>query len=118
MPKNIIAVFKGVLVGGLLILLFLLGAAVLLAYGPLKESMVIFLLPFIRCGCVFLGAIIAAVLNGHQGLWQGLAVGGVFLLLFTVFIMLLGLDKSVFWHIAVSTVLAGGLGGIVGIMIN
>ena len=118
MPKNLSAVLKGSLVGILLMFAAVITAAAVSVLTPLKESTIIFLLPFIRCGCIFIGAFYASVLNGHQGLWQGLGVSVVFLVIFFIYTALLGLENAVFWHLAISIILAGGFGGIVGILLS
>ena len=118
MPENIAAALKGLGVTLVMLAAFLIIAALLLVFTDLHESTVKTITPFVCFGSVFCGAFTAASQNGHQGLWQGEMVAAGFLLLLLPIFIILDVTSLNYLHLAISIILAGGLGGIVGIMLN
>jgi len=118
MPKNIVSVFMGWLLAMAVLLIMWVIAAILLAATNLQESWVLSSIPYVRAVCVAIGAFFAAKTNGHQGLWQGLGVSAICLA-----ILLLGRTNLAIASVhllldIILLLLAGIIGGLMGVMLK
>jgi len=115
MPKNIVSILLGVGASMVSFIIIMLFFALLLVATDVQTSIVWSFIPYLRAICVMVGAVIAASINGHKGLWQGLTVSGIFLVILAIGRMLLAIDaawvKDIILFISV-----GILGGMLGVM--
>lgn len=118
---NIPAMLKGTLYAFIIALVFTLLAGVIMFYTTTSDSWLGAVATFIYGLCIFCGGTAASFKAGRKGLFHGIGVGVIFLILAMIFSGLIdsaSVTAFIFIKKLVIAVIAGAMGGVLGVGIS
>ena len=119
--NNISYIGKGIIISLIFTFICLLILSIILTYTPITESIETSSIIIINCISILIGSSISTIKQKSKGIIKGAITGGVYIgiiyLISSIVSMSFGLNISSIIMI-ISSLLAGGIGGIVGVNIN